>query len=100
MARASLALALCALASAADPYTVEFTVQLGELLCEPLRSVPIDQEISSLSAVTESGKDTFELTVHPDWAPLGAARFRELVDVNFFDSVRFFRTISGFSESR
>ena len=33
---------------------------------------------------------------HPAWAPLGAARFRELVDSNFFNGVRFFRVISGF----
>lgn len=44
----------------------------------------------------ESGVERFELTVHPDWAPNGAARFRELVDINFFDGIRFFRTISGF----
>ena len=60
--------------------------------------IPIDSLPLQLAAA-ESEKGTFELTVHPDWAPLGAARFRELVDDNFFDSVRFFRTISGFSES-
>jgi cyclophilin family peptidyl-prolyl cis-trans isomerase len=35
--------------------------------------------------------------VNPEWAPLGAARFSELVETpGFFEGVRFFRTIKGF----
>ncbi len=34
--------------------------------------------------------------VHPDWAPLGAARMKELVDQDFFSGVRFFRVIQNF----
>jgi peptidyl-prolyl cis-trans isomerase A (cyclophilin A) len=59
---------------AAAPFTVEFTVNLS-----PGRV------------------STFDVTVHPEWAPLGAARFRELIDdPEFFKGVRFFRTIKGF----
>merc|ERR1712178_101807 len=32
----------------------------------------------------------------PFVAPLGAARFRELIDSNFFKAARFFRVIDGF----
>ena len=57
-----LALSSLVISSVADSsYIVEFTVQL------------------------ESTVEKFELTVHPDWAPIGAARFRELVDINFFN---------------
>ena len=35
------------------------------------------------------------MEVHPDWAPLGAARFEELIDDNFFKGARFFRVIDG-----
>ena len=38
----------------------------------------------------------FILRVHPEWAPLGAERFRELMDSRFFEGVRFFRVITGF----
>jgi hypothetical protein len=31
--------------------------------------------------------------VHPSWAPLGAARFRELVETQFYDGNRFFRVL-------
>lgn len=34
--------------------------------------------------------------MHPSWAPIGAARFEELVDADFFNGCRFFRVISGF----
>jgi peptidyl-prolyl cis-trans isomerase A (cyclophilin A) len=38
----------------------------------------------------------FTVEVHPEWAPKGAKRFHELVDMNFFKDVRFFRVVSGF----
>ena len=41
-------------------------------------------------------KASFDVTVHPEWAPLGAARFKELLDSDFFGGARFFRVISGF----
>lgn len=37
----------------------------------------------------------FTLEVRPDWAPLGAARFRELVEAKFYDDTRFFRVLDG-----
>ena len=37
----------------------------------------------------------FTLKVRPDWAPLGAARFRELVEAKFYDDTRFFRVLDG-----
>eukprot|EP00658_Telonema_sp_P-2_P085493 TRINITY_DN9758_c0_g1_i6.p2 TRINITY_DN9758_c0_g1~~TRINITY_DN9758_c0_g1_i6.p2 ORF type:complete len:189 (-),score=52.83 TRINITY_DN9758_c0_g1_i6:176-742(-) len=40
--------------------------------------------------------DKFVMEVHPEWAPLGAARFEELIDSNFFKGARFFRVIDGF----
>lgn len=58
---------------AEEPYVVTFDVTLAK-----------DQTAS------------FELEVHPDWAPLGAARFKEMIEAEFFKGVRFFRVISGF----
>ena len=44
--------------------------------------------------------DSFTVEVHNDWAPLGAARFLELVDTTtpapFFAQVRFFRVLTNF----
>ena len=36
------------------------------------------------------------IEVLPGWAPLGAARFRELVEDGFFDGCRFFRVVPDF----
>merc|ERR1719277_1767178 len=43
------------------------------------------------------GEDgNFTVRVHPSWAPLGARRFRMLLEDHFFDGARFFRVIRGF----
>lgn len=39
---------------------------------------------------------SFTLTVHPAWAPLGAAQFAELLASGFFDGARFFRVVPDF----
>lgn len=44
----------------------------------------------------ETSKGDFVIEVHPDWAPLGAARFRELVENGYYNDCRFFRVIDGF----
>src|SRR6202795_2458315 len=44
----------------------------------------------------DSSKGPFVITVHRDWAPIGADRFYNLVKNGFFDDVRFFRVLDGF----
>ena len=44
--------------------------------------------------VTSAGDFTVE--VQPEWAPRGAARFKELVEAKYYDECRFFRVIEGF----
>ena len=38
--------------------------------------------------VTTDGPGSFQVLVHEDWAPIGAARFRELVEAKFYDDTR------------
>jgi peptidyl-prolyl cis-trans isomerase A (cyclophilin A) len=41
-------------------------------------------------------KGDFVIAVHKKWAPKGADRFYNLVDIGFFDDAAFFRAIDGF----
>jgi peptidyl-prolyl cis-trans isomerase A (cyclophilin A) len=44
----------------------------------------------------ETTKGAFVVECHKDWAPLGAARFYELIQQKYYDDNRFFRVAKGF----
>ena len=44
----------------------------------------------------ETSKGNIDIEVHPSWAPEGAKRFRELVDIGFYNECRFFRVMPDF----
>ena len=71
--RAVVVFALVAAARAAEPYQVEFEITLSK-----------------------GNVGHFTVEVYPDWAPLGAARFREIVEAEIWTAARFFRVVSGF----
>jgi peptidyl-prolyl cis-trans isomerase A (cyclophilin A) len=45
---------------------------------------------------TAGARGHVDIEVHAGWAPIGAARFMELVEADFFAGVRFFRVIPRF----
>ena len=68
-----LSIVSLAYAGKKDPYNVEFSVHLSP------------------------GKSSkFVVEVHPEWAPIGAARFKKLVTAKYFTGNRFFRVIKDY----
>ena len=60
------------------------------------QAAPGKQDSKSFQVVMETTQGTVVIEVIPEWAPLGAARFRELVEDGFFDGCRFFRVVPNF----
>lgn len=61
---------------------------------EPAKAPPRDPNVFVVRFETTKGN--VDLECHRDWAPLGADRFRELVEAGFYDGARFFRVVPGF----
>jgi cyclophilin family peptidyl-prolyl cis-trans isomerase len=55
-----------------------------------------EQAPATFRANLGTSKGAIVITVHREWAPVGADRFYNLVKNGFYDDVRFFRVIPGF----
>jgi len=51
---------------------------------------------ATYKAKFDTSKGAFVITVHRDWAPLGADRFYNLVNGGYYDDCRFFRVLDDF----
>ena len=68
----------------------------GVLLCALLGVAQLasaDKFLVEFNVEVQSGPASFTVEVNEDWAPLGAARFKELVEKGFYDDVKFFRVM-------
>jgi len=70
-------------------------------------AVPVDPKLLDTEAANATAPDqydvefettegTFVVTVHRDWAPIGADRFYNLVAIGYYDDSAFFRVVQGF----
>ena len=50
----------------------------------------------SFKVAVETSKGNFTILAHRDWSPRGVDRFYHLVELGYFDDVRFFRVLQGF----
>ncbi|KAG8471225.1 hypothetical protein KFE25_009646 [Diacronema lutheri] len=53
-------------------------------------------KVEMLVQIDEATQVPLILEVHPEWAPRGAARFRELVEAGYYDGCRFHRVVPNF----
>jgi len=70
-----------------------FLIAVG-LLCAQTAAETFDVEF--LVNLGPGKQDKFVVEVRPDWAPLGATRFKEMVEADFFKGNRFFRVMEDF----
>src|ERR1051325_987107 len=59
---------------------------------EPAKPAPA----GAYKVLLDTSKGPIVIEVHPDWAPLGAQHFRELVKAGFYNGARFFRVVPNF----
>jgi peptidyl-prolyl cis-trans isomerase A (cyclophilin A) len=63
-------------------------------------TIQLTHEEGTVTLADQPRRKSFVMEVHPEWAPLGAARFLELVDTQvpapFFAGQRFFRVVEDF----
>jgi len=50
----------------------------------------------SISGLKDGKEGKIVIKTHPEWSPLGAARFHELMDMGFYNDVRIFRVVNNF----
>jgi len=75
---------------------VHNAVATALLLLPTISAVAQEPFRVKFDVVTTAGEGSFVVSVHEDWAPIGAARFKELVEAKFYDDIRFFRVIPSF----
>src|SRR4051812_8967185 len=62
----------------------------------PPKKVSTGPAPDSFRVTFETSKGSFVVQVNRAWAPIGADRFRDLVEQNFFDDARFYRVVPQF----
>jgi peptidyl-prolyl cis-trans isomerase A (cyclophilin A) len=82
------------------------TTAAGATTTPPNASVPATGASTGSTGTTVNGdivqvaiettKGPILLAVHPEWAPIGAAHFIELVNAKFYDGAPWFRVLDGF----
>merc|ERR1712216_671944 len=86
---------MCVPHSPTFAFLVTFTAAISHSVAGLGSSDPFYVKLVLSGYGIASERSTFTLEVLPEWAPLGAARFRELVDAKFYDDQRFFRVLDG-----
>jgi hypothetical protein len=90
--RNSLTCLLPALLLALGATSTSFTVNAASNPADAFSSFRV-----RFNVVLAKGQEgSFVIEINPQWAPLGAERFREIIDKAVWEQARFFRYMKGF----
>jgi peptidyl-prolyl cis-trans isomerase A (cyclophilin A) len=82
---------------AAEPEaSADQSSESDEAAAESSEEKRVEKKENVVVVKLETTKGGIAIDVHPDWAPLGAERFLELVKAGFYTDVAFFRVMKGF----
>lgn len=71
-------------------------MEIYQFTREKSAHTPASPAAADVHVNCETTKGPLEITVKPEWSPLGARRFLELVDDGYFTHLPLFRCIEGF----
>jgi len=94
-----------------DQASTDNPISVAQAVAKPAEAKPAETKPAEPAKPAEPKKDegnnvfkvkfecsngTFTVECQRDWAPLGAARFEELVKEGYYNEARFFRVVPGF----
>ena len=80
--------------AAVEAIEAEERMRLAQAV-KPKEPKPLE-DTSPFKVKLECSNGTIELEINPEWAPLGAARFKDAVEAGVYDEARFFRVVPNF----
>ncbi len=72
-----------------------FLLMLGQA-CHSTKNISDEKAISPFEAVFHTTQGDFTVAFQPDWAPIGVAHVRKLIESGFYSDVAIFRVVNDY----